>query len=306
MSAVVRTPAEFVATVPHLVGYHPGAGDLVAVFLGLDGRKVVMSSCARVTSTEEAEQVAAAAHLAAPEHLTVLLVGYDLDRACLGAARERLQQEGSNVRDALRVTDGQVWLWDGGSPEPLSGSEDCSAVSELIGAGSAPMESRAAAYARVLPRSRAARLDLTAAEAPSTVGETWMLWQAILDRGVEGMADRHVVAAVASLHDDAVARALLVAIGGDRLGRLLGSGITRADVHTDAHPSIILDRLCGLCQALPDDDSIAPVLAVVATYAWFVPGDGAVANAVLARADTAEIQSRLLGTLNAMVMLGIR
>lgn len=304
MSAVVRTPAEFVATVPHLIGYHPGAGDLVAVFLGLDGRKVVMSSCSRVTTPSEAGDSAQASRVAAPEHQTVLLVGYDLDPDCLAAARNRLQQAGSHVRDALRVSDGQVWTWEGGAPAPVAAGEGCQAVAALVGAGSAPVDSRAAAYARVLPRERAALLDLTAA-APVSLAATWMLWQTIVDRGVQGLTDEAVATAVASLQDDDVAGALLLAIGGPRLGSLISTG-TPADVHPAASPSIVLDRFCGLCRALPDNGMVAPTLAMAAAYAWFQVGDGAITNAILVRAGTAGIVSPMLDVLDVVVALGLR
>lgn len=86
--------------------------------------------------------------------------------------------------------------------------------------------------------------------------------------------------------------------GGRERGRRFG------DAGADQDREAIQARLEALCRAVPAEHA-APVLSVVASYAWWC-GDGARASVALERALELEADHRLCALLRQLVGLGIR
>ena len=109
----VRSPADLVAAVPYLLGFHPV--DSVVV-VAMRGRRITFA--ARLDLPDPADPSASARHLAAvvarQDTETATVVGYGpATRVTPGvdAVRVALADEGITVLDALRVTDDRYWSY---------------------------------------------------------------------------------------------------------------------------------------------------------------------------------------------------
>ncbi|MFI7574403.1 DUF4192 domain-containing protein [Micromonospora sp. NPDC049497] len=167
----VRSPADLVAAVPYLLGFHP-TDSLVVV--AMRGRRVTFA--ARLDLPAPADPVTPARHLAvvvarqAAETATVLGYG-PATRVTPGvdAIRAALADEGIPVLDALRVTDGRYWSYLCAEPEccPPDGTPyDVSAsavTAAAVFAGQVALPDRAALVAQVAPVQGADRAALTRA-----------------------------------------------------------------------------------------------------------------------------------------------
>ncbi|MET7669758.1 DUF4192 domain-containing protein [Micromonospora luteifusca] len=183
----VRSPADLIAAVPYLLGFHP-TDSVVAV--ALLGRQIIFAARADLPDpstdlVERARHLAAVIRRQGAEAATV--VGYgppdrvtpavDSVRAALGAA-------GLEVLDALRVTDGRWWSYlctepdccppEGRRYDPAANPVTASAVF----AGQVALPDRAALVAQVSPVDGPAREAVCAATARAELRLTELLDQA--------------------------------------------------------------------------------------------------------------------------------
>jgi hypothetical protein len=156
----VRSPADLIAAVPYLLGFHP-ADSLVVV--ALRGRRIVFAARADLPGPGD-DPLDPTAHLAGviarqgAESATVLGYG-DAPRVtpAVDAVREALTAAGLAVLDALRVTDGRYWSYlcaepaccpPEGTPYDVGASEVSAAA---VFAGQVALPDRAALTAQVAP-----------------------------------------------------------------------------------------------------------------------------------------------------------
>ncbi|MFY1618451.1 DUF4192 domain-containing protein [Micromonospora sp. WMMD736] len=168
----VRSPADLIAAVPYLLGFHP-ADSVVAV--ALRGRQIIFA--ARADLPEPAtDPVDRARHLAGVIHRqgadAATVVGYgppEKVTPSVDAVRAALTAAGLKVLDALRVTDGRWWSYlcteaDCCPPEGRRYDPQANAVSaSAVFAGQVALPDRAALVAQVSPVAGPAREALRAA-----------------------------------------------------------------------------------------------------------------------------------------------
>ncbi|MEH1164959.1 DUF4192 domain-containing protein [Micromonospora sp. CPCC 205539] len=168
----VRSPADLLAAVPYLLGFHP-ADSVVAV--ALRGRQIIFAARADLPDPSE-DPVERARHLAGVIHRqgaeAATVVGYgppDRVTPTVDAVRAALAGAGLDVLDALRVTDGRWWSYlcaetdccppEGRPYDPTASTVTASAVF----AGQVALPDRAALVAKVSPVEGPARAALSAA-----------------------------------------------------------------------------------------------------------------------------------------------
>jgi hypothetical protein len=129
----VRSPADLIAAVPYLLGFHPA--DSVVV-IAMRGRRVVFAARADLPPPGADPQPAArhlAEVIARQEAAAATVVGYgpaSRVTPAVDAVGDALTGTGLLVLDALRVTDGRWWSYlcvepgccppDGRSPSPTA------------------------------------------------------------------------------------------------------------------------------------------------------------------------------------------
>ncbi|MGW3893925.1 DUF4192 domain-containing protein [Micromonospora profundi] len=168
----VRSPADLLAAVPYLLGFHP-ADSVVAV--ALLGRQIIFAARADLPDpstdpVDQARHLAGVIHRQGAEAATV--VGYgppDRVTPSVDAVRIALTGAGLDVLDALRVTDGRWWSYlcteadccppEGRPYDPAANPVTASAVF----AGQVALPDRAALVAQVAPVQGSARDALRAA-----------------------------------------------------------------------------------------------------------------------------------------------
>ncbi|MEU7782163.1 DUF4192 domain-containing protein [Micromonospora parva] len=168
----VRSPADLIAAVPYLLGFHP-ADSVVAV--ALRGRQIIFAARADLPEPstdplDRARHLAGVIHRQGAEAATV--VGYgppDRVTPSVDAVRAALTGVGLEVLDALRVTDGRWWSYlcteaeccppEGRRYDPEINQVTASAVF----AGQVALPDRAALVAQVSPVEGPARDALRAA-----------------------------------------------------------------------------------------------------------------------------------------------
>ncbi|WFE51067.1 DUF4192 domain-containing protein [Micromonospora sp. WMMD1155] len=183
----VRSPADLIAAVPYLLGFHP-TDSVVAV--ALLGRQIIFAARADLPepSTDPAER---ARHLAGvirrqgAESATV--VGYgSADRVtpAVDAVRVALAAGGTEVLDALRVTEGRWWSYLCAEPDccpPEGRRYDPSAnpvTASAVFAGQVALPDRAALVAQVAPVDGPPREAVRAATARAELRITELIEQA--------------------------------------------------------------------------------------------------------------------------------
>ncbi|MEV1331683.1 DUF4192 domain-containing protein [Micromonospora costi] len=162
----VRSPADLLAAVPYLLGFHPA--DSVVV-VALRGRRIVFAARADLPATPD-DPAHPARHLAGVVRRqrvdAATVVGYGPAARVtptVDAVRAALGEFGLTVLDALRVTDGRWWSYlcaepgccppDGRPYDPGTSQVTASAVL----AGQVALPDRAALAARVAPVDGPAR-----------------------------------------------------------------------------------------------------------------------------------------------------
>ncbi|BCJ59486.1 DUF4192 domain-containing protein [Micromonospora endophytica] len=155
----VRSPADLIAAVPYLLGFHP-ADSLVVV--ALSGSRIVFA--ARGDLPGDADPREAAGHVAAVTARqgadAATVIGYgppDQVTPALDALRDALADVGLAVLDVLRVTDGRWWSYLCTEPEccPPEGNAYDPRASPVpaaaVFAGQVALPDRAALAAQVAP-----------------------------------------------------------------------------------------------------------------------------------------------------------
>ncbi|MEU4378580.1 DUF4192 domain-containing protein [Micromonospora echinofusca] len=161
----VRSPADLIAAVPFLLGFHPT--DSVVV-VAMRGRRITFA--ARADLPDLADPRDPAGHLAgvvARQHAeTATVLGYGpapLVTPAVDAVRAALTTAGLPVLDALRVTEGRYWSYlctepaccpPDGTPYDVGASEVSAAA---VFAGQVALPDRAALVAQVAPVTGQAR-----------------------------------------------------------------------------------------------------------------------------------------------------
>ncbi|MCM0677556.1 DUF4192 domain-containing protein, partial [Micromonospora phytophila] len=161
----VRSPADLIAAVPYLLGFHPA--DSVVV-VAMRGRRITFA--ARADLPDLADPVDPARHLAGviarQRAETATVLGYgpaDRVTPAVDAVRAALTGAGLTVHDALRVTDGRYWSYLCAEPEccPPDGTPYDAGSSEVtaaaVFAGQVALPDRAALVAQVAPVTGPAR-----------------------------------------------------------------------------------------------------------------------------------------------------
>ncbi|WP_229399128.1 DUF4192 domain-containing protein [Micromonospora okii] len=170
----VRSPADLIAAVPYLLGFHPA--DSVVV-VALRGRRIVFAARADLPGTGD-DPLDPATHLAGviarqgAESATVLGYG-DAPRVtpAVDAVRQSLAVAGLAVLDALRVTGGRYWSYLCAEPAccPPDGTPYDAGASEVsaaaVYAGQVALPDRAALTAQVAPFDGPARMAMRQAVA---------------------------------------------------------------------------------------------------------------------------------------------
>ncbi|MER7267278.1 DUF4192 domain-containing protein [Micromonospora carbonacea] len=165
----VRSPADLIAAVPYLLGFHPA--DSVVV-VALQGRRIVFAARADLPGPGD-DPLDPAVHLAGviarqgAESATVLGYG-DASGVtpAVDAVRDSLAEAGLAVLDALRVTGGRYWsyLCDDLACCPPDGTPYDTGTSEVsaaaVFAGPVALPDRAALTAQVAPFGGPARVAM--------------------------------------------------------------------------------------------------------------------------------------------------
>lgn len=321
----VRGPGELIATIPHLLGFHP-RDSLVMVALTKGGQ---VDGCCRldlsdVVTGQATEPVAGFLRSSAA---TCLLVGYESVR---GAARHPLdvvarlaEEENVSVTARLTVCDGRWWIGRVNGPgEPVPRPEDVPTVVALIAEGSSPLPDRDSVR-RLLEehpeRSQEVRscLDEALELRPSgAVRRSVVGWQGLTQPAGESWSPSPAVIASMGIslldHDWRDGVIAWIVPGSLSLGRLPSSTrvlLRRSLPARSVLPGseVLLSRLGLLCGGTPDavPAVAAEVLALTAAVAWYA-GHGAIAGDACTRALGVHPEHRMSLLLAALVEHGVR
>ncbi len=277
-NVVLRSPAEFAAAIPALLGFSP-EDSLVAVFLG-EGRVIVTM---RVDLPEDLEEFT--------EHATGVACRVGADAVVLAVCCARgvgelphhdgvdaligaLEDDGVAVKDALLIDSGRYWSYGCQSPQccPPEGvpiPEDHALEAERVGAGMpAVAESRDAVIERYRPR-----LDLAAS--PELLAQAaGILGVPVVERARQCWDEVRMLAAnpPAAGHAGALMRARLQSGMGDvRVRDFVMASIAGSDTGVEALTDVVVQaaltapvelrpRIAGAAAALlaaSDGSSIA-------------------------------------------------
>ncbi|WP_323099404.1 DUF4192 domain-containing protein [Intrasporangium sp. YIM S08009] len=334
----LRSPAELLAVIPHLLGFEP---QHALVVMALRDSKIDLTARIDLPAPERVEEVAEALfrHVRREAAEAVLLVGYEdtagESRPLLDTVTEQLGTLGVSIRDRLVVHDGR---WRSlhcdrpsccppeGTPLPMP-ADVADPIVEFIGQGSAPLPDRRTLAAQ-LEEGAAARdvADLLEHRPPTQVSladtrarhRLAEVWTRVLTRpeGALGIADAAV--ALQSLKDTSTRDGLAAVLVPNGLELDVLPEDTRALVDACSHavralveehgvdmtPGAVKSRLIDLCRHATHDHA-APALTLLATYSWW-HGDGALARVALDRALRCDRDYRLAQLLTLMLDEGIR
>ncbi|WP_436525203.1 DUF4192 domain-containing protein [Actinoplanes sp. HUAS TT8] len=168
----IRTPAELIAVVPFVMGYHPS--DSVAM-VGLSGSRLDFAAChdlpppdwTAADAQKAADDVADAVALQRPER--VVIVGYGTAKRVIPSllrSAEAVTRRGVDVLDVMRVTDGRWWSYTCTDREccPPEGSPclpgDSVIAAEATFHGNVALPSRRDLTAQVAPVAGAERAEM--------------------------------------------------------------------------------------------------------------------------------------------------
>lgn len=318
---VIRTPADLIAAVPYLLGYHPAES---VTLVGLTGRQVEFGACYDLPppdcGEDEARDAAAvvAETVARQKAAAVVIVGFGpADRVTPAVLRltQALQTCGVRVDDAMRVTDGRWWSYLCDDPRCCSPDgtpclpPDSVIAAEATFAGHVALPSRKELVAQVAPVDGAAREAMVAATERARRRFTDLLADDLLaedrDAGRFGRIIRRAgrtavrdaerrYRAGRTLTDDEVAwlGALLIdkAVEDYALDRA-GAEEWRIRLWTD-----VLRRV---------EPAYVPAPACLLSFAAWRSGRGALARVAVDRALSQEPQHQLAGMLHSMLGYGL-
>lgn len=320
----VDTPEALLSVVPSLLGFVPADS---VVMLCLAERRLGLTM--RVDLPQNAQEAQDMVESVLPtilrQHVdSVVLIGYEtVTPRVLTAAALRVLAEVVAMTD-LSLTGDLVVVTERGwehlecdcCPEPHPVPEDtAAALTARVASGIAPAASRAEVAARVQCTDRAEEVRAAAAQVSGgqvrDVDAVALAWGRLLDPGssleaipapVLALAARGLAAPTREMRDalmgwlcpgsfplDALDQTAVRAVQSS-VGEQWGAGM--------------MDRLCQVCAALPDEDAV-PSLTLLAAYAWWV-GNGTVAWSALDRAGAIDPGYRMAELLRRMVGAGIR
>ncbi|MEV6374232.1 DUF4192 domain-containing protein [Micromonospora musae] len=289
----VRSPADLIAAVPYLLGFHPAES---VVVVAMRGRRVVFA--ARADLPDPAEDPGAPlrhlAHVVGRQRANAAtVVGYGPAHRvtpAVDATRDALAEAGLVLLDALRVTDGRWWsyLCDEAGCCPPEGRRYDPGASEItasaVYAGQVALPDRDALVAQVAPVDGAAREAMRRATAEAEQRLARLLGEASADDPLGG-------GPVRAAGEAAVREALRRQRRGERLGddevAWLSLLLTRVSVRdhawerTDGRDRDI--RLWTDVLRRAEPELIAAPASLLAFAAWRA-GQGALAAVALERA----------------------
>lgn len=285
----VRFPADLLAAVPYLIGFHPAES---VVVVGVRGERLAVA--VRGDLPPAADHMA---EVVARQRVTAAtVIGYgpaDQVRPGVIGVRDALLRHGIEIYDVLRVTDGRYWSYACGNPQccPSEGTPFDPVASPVAArfayAGQEALPSRACLVERVAPVDGPARVSMRQATAraetrlhelvapgsgPAAVARLTLAAGA---EAVTGALARH--AAGDRLTDDEVAW-LTVLLGCVDVRDLAWQRIDGSRCHLGLWTDVV-------CRAEPR--LVAPPASLLAFAAWRV-GDGALAVVALDRALRAD------------------
>ncbi|WP_076259255.1 DUF4192 domain-containing protein [Intrasporangium flavum] len=334
----LRSPAELLAVIPHLLGFQP---QHAIVVMALRDNRIDLTQRIDLPAPERLEEVAEALvrHVRRETAEAALVVGYedtvDQSRPLLEAVTDRLAAQGVAIRDRLVVHDGRWRSLDCDRPSccppegtPLRPAVDvASTIAEFVGRGSAPLPDRQTLAAQV-EEGRAAQdvadLIRRTGEVPAILADRRGrhrlpdVWARVLTQSDGTLAVADAAIALQSLKETSTRDGLAVVLIPTGLERDVLPEETQALVDAcsrairaaeeedgvDMAPGSVKPRLLDLCRHATDEHA-APALTLLATYSWW-HGDGALARVALDRALRCDPDYRLAQLLTLMLDEGIR
>jgi Domain of unknown function (DUF4192) len=334
----LRSPAELLAVVPYILGYHPTNS---VVLMCLRNHQLGLTQRLDLPQPDQVHKVVPALlpSLLAESPDRVLLIGYEDHAGDSLPAFEPLSVELASqhieIADRIVVCNGRWRSLDcdnedccpsEGSPVPAP-SDVPRAVVEFVGEGIAPHPDREALASQLEPgpeavgrvRRSAKKAMARAVESHSTPrAELFAAWPRILAPDAKTISPEDAVKAAMSLLDIEIRDGLVAWLSPGTLNinelsaevQELICGLERGWGDDPYQPAALVaqngvqDRLIHLCAMLPDRLA-APALSVLASFAWW-RGDGALARVSLDRALRCEPNYRLARLLEHMVDLAIR
>ncbi|GIE87207.1 DUF4192 domain-containing protein [Actinoplanes regularis] len=314
---VIRNPAELVAVVPFVMGYHPN--DCVAM-IGLAGARVEFAACHDLpppdwTEADADEAAGAVADaVARQESRLVAVIGYGSSARVTPAvlrSAQAVRTRGLEVLDAIRVSDGRWWSYfcSDKSCCPAAGTPclpgDSVIAAEATFRGQVALPSRRELTAQVAAVSGARRAEMTRATERARRRFTDLLAGDLTAEQYGRLVRQNGKAAVraaekcyrsgGALSPDEIAwlGVLLVdrSVEDYALDRAVGGNEWRIRLWTDV-----------LRQVEPA--YVAPPACLLGLTAWRV-GKGALARVAVDRALAEEPRHRLAGMLHSVLGFGL-
>jgi hypothetical protein len=297
-SITCNSPAEAVAVVPYLLGFHPAES---LVVLGLIDRTVDFTVRYDLPPPDCTDFSGVATLIARQGIERVLILGYgppDLVTATLDGVRGALAFARVKVDDMIRVADGRWWSYEGG---PADGTPCAPGLAaQAVYHGMVALPDRKALMAKVSPVEGAERAEMTAAtERARRRARDEMTGD--VERWVRSAAREAVRRAERAARDGQQLSADEVAW----LGVLLVSPVVLEHVAERTGPDHWRVRLwTDVVRRV--DPMLAPGPACLLAYAAWQAGDGALARVAVDRALREDPLHRLAGTLDRLLAAGIR
>lgn len=308
-TAVVNSPRELVAVVPHILGFQPTAS---LVVLALDGTK--MDGCMRIDAS--ADLFTQREHLRASvatfmrqttgkRALVVLYADDTLTEDLTAPMRDLLAT--FDVHDVITATvrEGRVSI-DGDDTTDLP--TDCPAIATMIGNGSAVMPSREELDALLSPRGDwPAVADALAASTAPSVTDGIAAWAGVLGTApVADLAPEVIATAVRAAHSIEYRDALLARIIGEKVEGIPTWAVEAAGATVTKRPEsgAVRGRFVALIQRIPEA-SAAEALSMLGLVAW-AHGNGTLASLAAERALKVDPSYSLATLVRRLCLLGAR
>lgn len=321
----IRKPADLLAAIPYLVGFHTG-DSIVVVGLAGPRQRVGFTMRSDLPASSDPDVVAEQAQylaraLALQQPASAMVAGFGAGprvTPIMQAVRAELDRRGILVREALRAHEGRYWsyLCESGTCCPAEGTAYDPYASEIAAratvAGCVVLPDREALAAEVAPVDGAVRTGMRKAtvRAEERFGA---LVTRELTAAAAGAADRPLVRA----GTEAVTAAIDRHAGGERLGddevAWLAALLTHLRVRDEALVRIDANDDPAYRQALRGlwthvlrraEREYVPAPACLLAYTAWRDGDGGLANVALDRARLADPAYTLTGLLERLLGTG--
>ncbi|MDT4993646.1 MAG: hypothetical protein QOH97_3538 [Actinoplanes sp.] len=323
----LRAPADVVAVVPYLLGYHPSPPSLVA--LGLAGPRVAFTACASLTDSINQDEIATAVgHLVEvmirQRPTSVALVGYGSNcqvRSTLRVATDAIRAARLPIPHMLRVDAGRIF-----NPQcrnsrccppagtPFNASSTVAAATATV-AGLVALPDRAALQAQVAPIAGAQRMAFAVATRSALIRLMGRIDRATATAGPDALASLFGSTAAGSLirqGHQAVRDALVVYRAGQVLATPEAAMLTvllslppvrEAAIAGTTDDSWQISLWSDLLRHAEPGFAATP--GILLTLCAMQAGNGALAGCALDRALAADPTNRLAGLLVQALHRGI-